>query len=204
MIDCLFRLEYYKNKKGDAFMTKSLTINKTVIRTKTLYIVAAVFAAVALPQIFHFIGAASGLGSELGAAFLPMHLPVLLAGLIAGPVVGLIAGMLSPLASYALSGMPSAVMLPNMIAELAGYGLAAGLLYNSKMPIFGKLIIVQIAGRLLKAAIILLSVYALGSKAVAVPMIWNSIVTGLPGILLQWAMIPLFMFWFDNRKKKHE
>ena len=182
-------------------MTNYLTINRKIITTKALYIAISVIAAVSLPQIFHLVGAASGMGTELGAAFLPMHLPVFLVGLMAGPVAGLIAGMLSPLLSFALSGMPSAVMLPNMIAELAGYGLFAGLFYNSKMPVFGKLLLAQIAGRVLKAVVILLSVYAMGSKAIAVPMIWNSIVTGLPGILLQWSIIPLFMFWFHNRKK---
>lgn len=91
-----------------------------------------------------------------------------------------------------------------MIAELAGYGLFAGLLYNAKMPVFGKLLVAQIAGRILKSVVILISVYAMGSKAVAAPMIWNSVITGLPGILLQWSIIPLLMFWVGNRKNGHD
>jgi len=171
---------------------------------KTLITTAAVIAAVVLPQIFHAVGIASGLGAGVGAAFLPMHLPVFLAGLLAGPVVGLAAGILSPLVSFAFSGMPSAVMLPNIIAELAGYGLVAGLLINTKLPVLGKLLIAQIAGHILKSAVIVFSVYAVGAQSVPVALIWSSIVTGLPGIALQWSLIPLIMYRVGNRKNGHE
>ena len=185
-------------------MTNSLALNRTSFKTKTRATFLAVLAAVALPQVFHVVGVASGLGSSLGAAFLPMHLPVFLAGFMFGPIVGLLAGVASPLLSYALTGMPSAVMLPNMVAELAGYGLVAGLLYNVKMPVIGKLLIAQIAGHILKALVILLSVNVLGNTGVPTALIWSSVVTGLPGVLLQWSLIPLIMFWANNRNNRHE
>lgn len=185
-------------------MTNSMALNRTTFKTKTLATFLAVLAAVALPQIFHVVGVASGLGASLGTAFLPMHLPVFLAGFMFGPIVGLLAGVASPLISYALTGMPAAVMLPNMIAELAGYGLAAGLLYNVKMPVIGKLLIAQLAGHILKALVILLSANIFDNMAVPTALIWSSVVTGLPGVLLQWSLIPLVMFWVDNRKNSHE
>ncbi len=185
-------------------MTNSIALKRTTIKTRTLTTVAAVIAAVALPQIFHIVGMVSGVGSALGTAFLPMQLPVFLAGFLAGPIFGLIAGILSPLISFALTGMPSAVMLPNMMAELLGYGLVAGLFYNVKMPVIGKLLIAQIAGHVLKSLAILLSVYVLDNNAVPVTVIWSSVVTGLPGILLQWSLIPLIMFWAGNRKHSHD
>lgn len=185
-------------------MTNSMALNRRTVKTQTLITLTAVVAALALPQIFHIIGVASGVGPALGEAFLPMFLPVLLAGLLGGPVVGLVAGMVSPLLSFALSGMPAAVMLPNFIAELAGYGLVAGLLFNVKMPVICKLLIAQIGGHALKAAVILLSVYALGNHAIPVTLIWSSIATGLPGIILQWSLIPLIVFWVNNRKNSHE
>lgn len=185
-------------------MTNSMALNRTNFKTKTLAAFLAVLAAVALPQAFHVLGVASGLGASLGTAFLPMHLPVFLAGFMFGPIVGLLVGVASPLISYALTGMPAAVMLPNMVAELAGYGLAAGLLYNVKMPVIGKLLIAQITGHILKALVILLSVYVLGKSAVPTALIWNSVVTGLPGILLQWSLIPLIMFWIDSKYNSHD
>ncbi len=184
-------------------MTNSIALNRTNVRTKTLLTVAAVISAVVLPQLFHIAGMASGLGAAPGAAFLPMQLPVLLAGLLAGPIVGLIAGILSPLVSFTISGMPSAVMLPNLIAELAGYGLVAGLLCRAKMPVFGKLLIAQLAGHVTKAVVILLSVYAMKNAVVPTSLIWTSVTAGLPGILLQWALIPLIIFRVQNRNNGH-
>jgi len=185
-------------------MTHSLTLNKSAVKTQTLTTAAAVFAAVALPQIFHGMGAISGLGSALGEAFLPMHLPVLLVGLLAGPAVGMVAGALSPLISFALSGMPTVALLPFLMIELAGYGLAAGALHKVKMPVFGKLLLAQIVGRILKAGALLLAVYGLGSQTVEVSLIWNCVITGLPGVLLQWCLIPLLMFWMESRGKRYE
>ena len=184
-------------------MINSLTMNKTTFKTKALTTVAAILAAVILPQIFHAVGVVSGLGSALGETFLPMQLPVLLAGLIAGPVVGIIAGILSPLISFSFSGMPTAVMLPFIMIELAGYGLAAGVLSKVKMPVFGKLLLTQIAGRMLRAAAILIAVYGLGSHTAGIAGIWNSVITGLPGILLQWCLLSL-IFRIEGVKKYND
>ena len=188
-------------------MSNTLTINKTLVfhtwKSKTAAAVIAVAAAVALPQLFHALGAVSGLGSALGETFLPMHLPVLVIGLTAGPAAGLAAGVLSPVVSFGLSGMPSSVMLPFLLVELAGYGLAAGLLARVRLNTFCKLLLVQAAGRALRCAAVLIGVYAFDST-VAVSSIWMSIVTGLPGILLQWALIPLLMFWVEKGVRRHE
>lgn len=173
-------------------------MNKTTF--KTLTTVGAVLTAVALPQMFHMVGAVSGLGSAVGETFLPMHLPVLLAGLLAGPLVGVIAGALSPLISYAFSGMPAVIMLPFIMIELAGYGLAAGTLSNRSLPVFFKLLLAQIAGRALRVAAMLIAVYGLGSQTVQAAGIWPFIAAGLPGILLQWALIPLLIFRIERTK----
>lgn len=171
----------------------TIAIRKTGIKVKSITTALAVVAAVALPQLFHAVGVLSGTGASLGSAFLPMHIPVLLAGLLAGPIAGVVAGALSPLVSFAVSGMPAVGMLPGMTVELIGYGLAAGLLYRVKMPVIGKLLIAQVAGRLLRAAFILFSVYALGNSSLMVSSIWTGIAASLPGILLQWAFIPLLL-----------
>ncbi len=76
------------------------TILKTVekphlsVKVQTLATFAAIVGAVAVPQIFHTLGAISGLGTALGETFLPMHLPIILVGLLAGPYAGAIAGLL--------------------------------------------------------------------------------------------------------------
>ena len=95
-------------------------------------------------------------------------------------------------------------MLPNLAAELAGYGIASGLLCSAKMPVIVKLLIAQVFGHILKALVILFSVNVLGSTAVPTALICTSITAGLPGILLQWSLIPLIVFWAGNRKNGHD
>jgi len=172
-------------------MLNTFTLNAQVIRNKTLTAAAAVTAALALPQLFHFAGMISGLGAMPGAAFLPMQIPVFIAGFLAGPVVGIAAGVLSPLISHALAGMPSSVILPYMVIELAGYGLIAGLLCNVKMPFIVRLLIAQIAGRTFRALAL-----------TSFPAIWEITIIGIPGILLQWAFIPLLMYRLEGLKQK--
>lgn len=184
-------------------MATTLSTTRTLpsVRTQALATAAAVVGAVAIPQIFHVVGAISGLGTGLGEAFLPMHLPILLVGLLAGPYAGAVAGALGPLASFALSGMPGAAMVPFMVVELASYGLFAGLLRGTSMPTIGKVLLAQIGGRLVRAVAILVGVYAFGST-VAVATIWTSIAAGLPGLILQWGLVPLIMFWVNHRSAK--
>jgi hypothetical protein len=168
------------------------------VRVQTLATIAAIVGAVTVPQLFHVAGATLGLGTALGETFLPMHLPIILVGLLAGPYAGLIAGIFGPLASFAASGMPGTGMLPFMMIELGTYGLVAGLLRPAKAPTVGKVLITQVAGRLVRAAAILVAVLALGNQAIAVSAIWTSVAVGLPGLILQWALLPLVVRLVDK------
>lgn len=170
------------------------------VKVQTLAAIAAMAGAVAVPQVFHVLGAVSGLGSGLGETFLPMHLPIFLAGLLAGPYAGAAAGLLGPLASFALSGMPGIGMLPFMMIELCAYGLFAGWLRHGNMPVIAKVVIVQIAGRAVRAAAILLAVYAFGNESVRVASIWTSMGAGLFGLALQWVLLPLMVYRIENLK----
>ncbi len=181
--------------------TKALEKPSLSIKTQTLATIAAIVGAVAVPQIFHALGAVSGLGTALGETFLPMHLPIILVGLLAGPYAGAISGLLGPLMSFALSGMPGMVMLPFMMIELCTYGLFAGLLRNNKMPTIGKVLIVQISGRVIRAVAMLLAVYAFGNESIRIATIWMSIATGIFGLVLQWTFLPLIVYRVENMKK---
>jgi len=183
----------------------TLTISKPKLSVKvqTFATVTAIIAAVAVPQLFHVMGAVSGLGTSLGETFLPMHLPIIIVGLLAGPYAGAVSGLLGPLCSFALSGMPGAAMLPFMMIELCIYGLAAGLLRNVKLPTVLKVLIIQIAGRAVRAGAILIAVYAFHYEAIGIATIWESIPAGVFGIVLQLALIPLIVYRVENLKK-HE
>lgn len=174
------------------------TKQKLSVGTQALAAVTATVSAVVLPQIFHLLGMMSGLGSALGETFLPMHLPILLVGLLAGPYAGAAAGLLSPLASFALTGMPASAMLPFMMIELCIYGLTSGLLRDIRFPTIGKVLCAQVAGRAVRAVAILLAFYAFGSHAVPVAVIWKSIGAGIFGLILQWVLLPLLMYRIEH------
>ncbi len=91
-----------------------------------------------------------------------------------------------------------------MMIELCAYGLFAGLLRNVKMPTIVKVVAVQIAGRAVRAAAILLSVYAFGNESIRVATIWMSIGTGIFGLVLQWALLPLITYRVENLKRHEE
>lgn len=180
---------------------KTINNKPLSVKARTLALVTAVVAAVALPQFFHALGTVSGLRTALGECFLPMHLPVILVGFIAGPAVGAVAGLSAPLISFALSGMPAAVVLPFMMAELCFYGLASGFLAKVKMPVIFKVLLVQVIGRLARLAAVFTAVTVFDNTAVTVSSVWNAVLTGLPGIILQLVLIPLLVFWWQNRRK---
>lgn len=184
-------------------MTNTMTLKtmekpRLSVKVQTLATIAAIMGAVAVPQIFHVLGAVLGLGTGLGESFLPMHLPILLVGLLAGPYAGAVAGMFGPLVSFAFSGMPGIAMLPFMMLELCVYGLAAGLLRNVKLPVILKVLIAQTAGRAIRAAAVLFAVYGLGSDSVAVASIWMSIGAGICGIVLQWMLLPVIVHFVER------
>lgn len=172
--------------------------SKLSVKAQALYTLGSIVAAVALPQIFHVMGAVSGIGA-LGETFLPMHLPIILVGLLAGPYAGAVSGFLAPLISFGLTGMPAAAMLPFMMLELLVYGLSAGLLRSKKMPAIAKVLITQAVGRGVRAIAILMSFYLLGNTAVPVAIIWNSIAAGIFGLALQWVLIPLVIYRAENK-----
>lgn len=185
-------------------MSNAITIEKPRLSVKFQVIatLAAVVGAVAVPQLFHLLGDVTGMGTAFGRVFHPMHLPIILVGLLAGPYAGFIAGALGPLASFLMSGMPMAALLPFMMIELAAYGLFAGLLRNAKMPSIVKVVISQISGRLVYGGAILIAVYAFSNNSIGLESVKNSVVNGLPGLILQWCFIPLILFRIQNRESK--
>lgn len=145
-------------------------------------------AGLVLPLLLHNLGAA-------GSIFLPMHIPVLLAGLLLGPACGLAVGILTPMLSSLLTGMPPLLpVLPLMLAELAVYGWCAGYLYHSRhFPLWLSLITVMLAGRLTSLLLLALGAEALGIHIPAWNYAVTGLITGLPGIIIQLALIPAIM-----------
>jgi len=158
------------------------------INTKTITFTALLIAlAIALPRIAHIYG------QGIGLIWLPMHLVVLLAGISLGPAIGLGLGLMTPLLSFAISGMPPIPLLWFVTIEVAFYGLAGGLLHKqAKLPVWASLGLAQIAGRGAIALALFVAARWIGITGVpaATAIFTTSLATGLPGIALQWAVIP--------------
>ena len=185
-------------------ISKTAVKQRLSVKAQTLAAILAVIGAIAVPRLFHAVGAVSGLGTALGETFLPMHLPIILTGFLAGPFVGAAAGLLGPLTSYLLTAMPGSVMLPFMMIELCVYGLTAGMLGNVKIPCIAKVFAVQLIGRAVRAIAILASVHVFGNNGVNTGIILTSITAGLPGIILQWSIIPLLMYRIEGMTKNEQ
>ena len=133
---------------------------------------------------------------EIGDSLLPMHLSVMLCGLICGWKYGLTVGVMTPLLRSLLFGMPP--LYPNaiwMLLELATYGFVIGLLYGNLFKkrfrfVFVSLIAAQLAGRVVWgiAKVALLGVGDNGFTLTA--FLVGGFADALPGILLQWILLP--------------
>ena len=140
-----------------------------------------------LPMAFHAI-------PNAGQVMLPMHIPVLLCGLISGWPYGLVCGMLGPFLSSVITAMPPAAMLPSMMVECSVYGFASGLLMKyirtgkPGADLYISLICAMILGRIV-AGFAKAWIFTPGVS----PFAWvtTSLVTGIPGIVLQLAVLPL-------------
>ena len=160
------------------------------------YVFTTIFVAlgVSVPWVFHQFYLA-------GPTFLPMHIFVLAAGLLFGWRAGLVVGLFTPLASYAVSGMPALMILPQVTIELLAYGLIAGLLREKfNLKAIWSLLGAMIGGRLVLVIAVTI-IYAasggsyspLGAEANPLFVLWSVVKQGWPGIVIQLVSVPLLV-----------
>ena len=131
-----------------------------------------------------------------GSILLPMHIPVLLCGLACGWFHGMACGAVGPLLSGILTGMPAAALLPGMMVECGAYGLVTGLMMKyirtGKMvtDLYISMVVAMVSGRVL-SGFAKAWIFTPGLS----PFAWvtTSLVTGIPGIVLQLMLMPLIM-----------
>lgn len=159
------------------------------MNTRKLTITGLLIAiSVLLPQLFHFIG-----GQSMGRIFLPMHLGIFLIGFIVGGWHGIIAGLTVPVISFLISGMPAPPTLFFMMFELSVYGAVSGFLrfgQQSKLSIYPKLLISMVAGRIAGGLAMFIAALLFKLDITPITAVLASLVTGLPGIILQFVLIP--------------
>ncbi len=150
---------------------------------------------VVLPLAFHAI-------PNAGSILSPMHIPVLLCGLICGGFFGGICGIAGPLLSSLLTGMPPMAVLPCMVAELVAYGVISGLMMkfirvqNKYLDLILSLIIALVVGKIV-AGIVTALFFSPSGFSLSVWAI-TYFVTSLPGIVIQFIIIPSIIFALEK------
>ncbi|MEQ8169038.1 MAG: ECF transporter S component [Candidatus Eremiobacterota bacterium] len=148
--------------------------------------------AILLPSFFHVIG--------LGKTFLPMHIPVLMAGLSTGSVSGLIAGTLAPMLSSLLTGMPPFPFVIAMIFELGVYGYMAGY-FVRRLNIYLTVLLSMVCSRLAYGIMYFLILPLFGIKVSMGYLFTGVLLASLPGIICQFALVPVFVMVQKARNK---
>jgi hypothetical protein len=149
-------------------------------------VVSAIMAAMALvlPIAFHAVG--------LGSKFLPMLLPLLLNGFLVPLPWAVLTGALVPLLSAVATGMPPLYPPVALAMSLEGavLGGVAAAIYRGRQR---RLWVALIAAILLGRSVSLVSTWLM-ARLFHLPARLTtaaSFLEGLPGVLLQLAVIPL-------------
>lgn len=140
----------------------------------------------------------------IGSMLLPMHLPIFLCGLICGWKYGLAVGLILPILRSFTFGMPP--LFPQataMAVELAVYGLVSGWVYSHSRwqciyALYKSLIAAMLAGRLAYGLVMTLIMAANGQAYSLQIFLTSTIVSGLPGIILQLILIPAVMILLNR------
>lgn len=157
---------------------------------KKIVICAACIAlCVVLPMAFHSI-------PNAGQVILPMHIPVLLCGLMCPWPYGFACGLLGPLLSTVTTGMPPAAMLPSMMVECAVYGMIAGIMMRfvrtkkAWLDLYISMVTAMVAGRVVAG---LAKAWILTPGTAPFAWVTTSLVSGIPGIVIQLILLPLLI-----------
>lgn len=167
-------------------MKKSNRLAEILSNKKVKCIIGTILLSgigIALPRIFHVLAGASS-----GTTFLPMHIAVLIAALTFGALSATTVAGSSVIFSYLLTGMPSLARLPYMLIELVIYAVLLSV-FNKKYNSYVSLIATIILGRVLYAGVLFVAINGLGLPTYGIS-IMQSIITGLPGIVIQLMCVP--------------
>ncbi len=161
-----------------------------MIKTRQLSLSAVLIASgVLIPIFFHFIFAGSG------KMFLPMHIPVFIGAFFLSPLYSFAVGALTPVISSFLTGMPPLFpMTPIMVAELSCAAFFISVLVKKRLGnVYFQLFAGLLAARVVSGVMVYFLMLVADIDIHPVVFLKTSIITGIPGILLQMIMIPLIV-----------
>ena len=159
-----------------------------------VYTALLIALGVLVPLLFHQFGIA-------GKVFLPMHFPVLIGGLLFGPFSGVLVGLFSPVLSFLLTGMPPFPTVLMMVPELMTYGAISGWLHmRFKINVWIALPAAIVAGRIVYGLAWWAMFHILNLPVTPLLAVVGGVTIGLPGIISQLVLIPLFIKKFSHNR----
>ena len=175
-------------------------------RRKALFntVFSALFLALA-----YLIPLLTGQVQSINAMFCPMHIPIFLCGAICGWQWGLAVGIIAPISRSLILGMP--LFFPTAVCmafELAAYGLVFGLMYKllpkKIINIYISLFAAMVVGRLARG-IAEFSCMGLSGKTFELSAFLSGVVLySVPGIILQFLLVPLTVILAERLKTRIE
>ncbi|MCR4428358.1 MAG: ECF transporter S component [Caldiserica bacterium] len=170
------------NRRPQTFSGKAISLSHISLAGILLAL------GILLPVAFH----ALNIG---GTVFLPMHFPVLLGGFFLPWGISGLVGLLCPLLSFLFTSMPPLPVLFPMMGELLVYGVCSSIAFrNWKWGIFPSLLFSMVLGRFASIFFNWLVLEIISGKTLDFSQLaWTLFVIGLPGILIQLALIPLIV-----------
>ena len=146
----------------------------------------------ALAMVLPFL---TGQIPQIGSALSPMHIPILICGFICGWRYGMLVGFIAPILRFFLFGMPPIFPIGIAMAfELAVYGMAAGLIYNTlkktNKNIYITLISSMFIGRIMwgLTRFIIAKLFSLDFTFKV--FLSGAFISAVPGIVLHILLIP--------------
>lgn len=176
---------------------KSNRLVEILSNRKAKYIIGTILLSgvgIALPRIFHILA-----GTSAGSTFLPMHIAVLIAALTFGITSATVVAGSSVIFSYLLTGMPSLARLPYMLIELVIYAILLSL-FNKKINSYVSLIATIVLGRVVYSGVLFAAINIFGLPTYGISVM-QSIITGVPGIIVQLVAVPFIAKMMNERLK---
>jgi uridine kinase/predicted membrane protein len=135
---------------------------------------------------------------EFGSMMLPMHIPALLCGIFCGPWYGLACGIVMPLLRSSIFGMPPLFPTATAMAfELGAYGFIIGMMQKvfkkNIIGLYASLVVAMIGGRIVWG-IAMAAILGVNGDPITFSYFINAtVITAVPGIILQLVLIPGFV-----------
>lgn len=186
------------------FLTKHFRCGKILCMERHQKLLKMILSGLflALAYVMPFL---TGQIPSVGSMLCPMHIPVILCGFICGWQYGLLIGIFAPLLRSLTLGMPP--IFPTAVAmafELATYGAISGLMYKilpKKKPfIYVALLIAMIVGRLVWGLAMFACMSVSGNEYTFAAFIAGAVTNAIPGIIVQFLLIPVLVMVIDNPK----